>query len=298
MKNIKILFIGCVESSYILLSKLIESGKNVVGVITKEKSDFNADFSDLSPLCQQHNIPFLHVKNANEPEAIAFAKNLSPDICYCFGWSQLLKEELLSIFPIGTVGFHPAALPNNRGRHPIIWALALGLKETASSFFMITLGTDDGPIISQKIIAIDYEDDAKTLYDKILKTAVEQEIEFTNNFENEAVHFVSQDPSTGNSWRKREKKDGQIDWRMSSYTIYNLVRSLTKPYPGAHFVFKNEEYKVWKVQELRADGLENIEPGKVLDITDEGYMDIRVSDGIIRLLQYDKPILQKGDYLL
>ena len=70
------------------------------------------------------------------------------------GWSRIIGKELLAVPPKGIVGYHPAALPANRGRHPIIWALALGLKETASTFFFMDNGADSGPIISQKSLII------------------------------------------------------------------------------------------------------------------------------------------------
>lgn len=295
---IRILFIGCVEGSYRLLNELIKNRKNVVGVITKEYSSFNADYCDLTALCKDNNIPFHYVHNANDQDSLDFIKGLFPDICFCFGWSQLLKEELIGIFPMGVVGFHPAALPNNRGRHPLIWALALGLEQTASTFFMINKSADEGDIISQSMIEITYEDDARTLYDKVMDSAVKQEIKIVESFENNNVCKKPQLPNTGNSWRKRGKADGQIDWRMSSRAIYNLVRSLTKPYVGAHFVFKEKDYKVWKVKELDIRGFKNIEPGKVIEVNDDGSIDVRVSDGVIRLTEFEHLQIEKGDYLL
>ena len=294
----KILFIGCVESSYKLLKALCESNKNVVGVITKEKSNFNADYVDLTPICKEYNIPYQYVKNVNDVDSLEFMRACQADICYCFGWSQLLHEECIKLFPQGVVGFHPAALPYNRGRHPIIWALALGLKQTASSFFMINVGTDEGDIISQKQVDILYEDDARTLYDKIMETALQQEIEFTDAFEQGKVTRLPQNKTEGNSWRRRGKSDGQIDWRMSSYSIYNLVRSLTKPYVGAHFVFNNVDYKVWKIQELELSGMANIEPGKVIALNADGTMDVKVYYGAVRLIDYDHPQVEEGDYLI
>lgn len=293
----KILFIGCVESSYRLLLALAESGKQIIGVITKEKSNFNADFVDLTPICEKHRLPVYYAKNVNEQESLDFIKSLSPDICYCFGWSQLLKQELISLFSQGVVGFHPTALPNNRGRHPIVWALALGLKETASTFFMINVGVDEGAIVSQRKVVITYEDDARTLYDKILKVAVGQTMEFTEAFEKKKVTLISQDLSKGNTWRKRGKVDGEIDWRMSSRAIYNLVRSLTRPYIGAHFVLGGQDYKVWKVQEIDIPDLDNIEPGKIIAVNVDGTVDIRVSDGAIKLIEFDKPEINEGDYI-
>lgn len=298
MVRMRILFIGCVESSYRLLSKLLEEKKNVVGVITKESSACNSDFVDISMLCRNSDIPFHYVKNVNDADSIAFIESTRADIGYCFGWSQLLNKELINIFPKGVIGFHPAALPNNRGRHPLIWALALGLKETASTFFMMNDRADEGAIISQRKVDITYEDDARTLYDKILNIAANQVVEFTDALENDTAAMIPQDMSQGNSWRKRGKTDGQIDWRMSSKSIYNLVRSLTKPYVGAYFVYIEQEYKVWRVQEIKLDRYENIEPGKVIGVYNDGTVDVKVGDGAIRLIDFDELKIRNGDYLI
>jgi len=294
----KILFIGCVESSYRLLSRLIFEKKNVVGVLTKEKSKFNSDFYDLSHICKEHGIPFYYVNNVNDEDSLTFVRKLTPDLCFCFGWSQLLKEELINIFPCGVVGFHPASLPSNRGRHPLIWALALGLEETASSFFMINAGADEGDLISQRKISIAYEDDARTLYDKVINIAVDQEIEIINAFETDNIVRIPQNRNHGNTWRKRCKRDGEIDWRMSSKGIYNLVRSITRPYLGAHFVLNEQEYKVWKVIELSIEGFANIEPGKVLSVNRDGTVDVKVFDGVIRLVEFDSFVISTGDYII
>ena len=163
---------------------------------------------------------------------------------------------------------------------------------------MINVGADEGDIISQRKVSIAYEDDARTLYDKIMSIAIKQEIEIAEAFERGRIQKVCQGFATGNSWRKRQKADGEIDWRMSSRSIYNLVRSLTKPYVGAHFVFDAGDYKVWKVQELSVSGVENFEPGKVLSVNRDGTVDVKVADGAIRLLEFDVPKVKTGDYLL
>lgn len=294
----KILFIGCVESSYRLLEILLQNHKDVSGVITKEKSDFNSDFCDLTPLCRQYKIPYYFVKNVNDADCISFIREVQSDICFCFGWSQLLKDELISLFPMGAVGFHPAALPYNRGRHPLIRALALGLEETASSFFMLNTEADNGDIVSQRSIEITYEDDARTLYDKVMAVAIDQEVELVEKFENGTVSRIPQSNAEGNSWRKRGKADGMIDWRMSSRNIYNLVRSLTKPYIGAHFVYGGKEYKVWKVKEIDTPDMQHLEPGKVILVNSDGTIDIKAGDGGIRLLEFETFEITAGDYIL
>ena len=151
-KKKKILFIGTVEFSYKALSTLIENKFEIVGVLSKKESNFNSDYYDLTPLAKDNNIPIIYRTKDNKEEIISFIKSLNPDIIYCFGWSHILTKSILSIPKYGVIGFHPAELPNNRGRHPIIWALVLGLKQTASTFFVMDEGADTGDIISQEKI--------------------------------------------------------------------------------------------------------------------------------------------------
>lgn len=293
----KILFIGNVEFSARLLKKLISLNAGIAGVITKEKSRFNADHCDLSMLAKKENIPFLCVDNINTDEVVSWIKKISPDVGYCFGFSQLLDNRFLSIFPEGVIGYHPAALPQNKGRHPIVWALALGLDKTASTFFCMTEKADAGDIISQEWVDIRYEDDAQILYDKLSDLAVQQIEKIHHAGVVKAVKKAVQDPAISNNWRKRSQKDGEIDFRMSSKAIYNLVRSLTHPYIGAHVIFKGREVKVWKVREEQCL-LPNIESGKVLAV-EEGQVLVKCYDGAVRLIEHEfVEQLLIGEYVL
>ena len=75
---------------------------------------------------------------------------------------------------MGIVGYYPAALPSNRGRHPLIWALVLCLTETASTLFFMDEGADSGDILDQRQVSILPSDDAKSLYQRITQVAISQ----------------------------------------------------------------------------------------------------------------------------
>lgn len=295
----KILFIGCVKSSYALLEELLINKKSVCGVVTKDHSDYNSDFCDLRPLCLKYRVPYYCCEDVNEKKSIEFIKSKTPDIIYCFGWSQLLKKEIIGLPKLGVVGFHPAQLPYNKGRHPIIWALVLGLTETASTFFMIDEKIDNGDIVSQYPVKIEMTDDAATLYNKIIETAKKQVIILTEQFESNSVSYLKQPRFIGNTWRKRTKLDGKIDFRMSAENIYNLVRALTRPYAGAHFEYNNCDYKVWKCEivEDKNRKYKNIEYGKVLDVYSPTSFLVRCGDGLIKIVDCDPVELKIGDYL-
>ena len=293
----KIILIGTVEFSKEMLKTLIESNFKIQAVMTSSKSEINSDYSDLKPLCDKNDIPCHISDDINSNRTIELIKNYEADVIYCFGWSRLLKKDLISLPPLGVIGYHPAELPKNRGRHPIIWALVLGLKETASTFFIMNEEADTGDIVSQVKVKIDGSDNAKSLYKKLSSAAQEQVIEITNNLNQLDAIKVKQNNSKSNVWRKRSKKDGIIDWRMSAVSIHNLVRGLSRPYPGAHFEFMQKEYKVWETEVMKIENIQNIEPGKVLDISEDGKPIIMCGDQCIKLLQLDPINLNKGDYL-
>ena len=292
----RIVFIGAVQFSEACLKRLIEMRVNVVAVCTLKESSFNADHVDLTDFCQKNDIPVCYTPDINSQESTSLIRFYAPDVLFCFGWSRMLKSELLHIAPLGVVGYHPAALPENRGRHPLIWALMLGLSETASSFFFMDEGADSGDILSQKPVSITESDDAGTLYKKVTETALSQLEEFIPELASGHYQKFPQDHSKANTWRKRGNEDGKIDWRMSAKSIHNLVRGLTKPYIGAHFKLNDKLIKVWKI-EVISNQETNIEPGKVISKNTHGAV-VKAGEDAIQLVETEPFVkLQTGSYL-
>jgi methionyl-tRNA formyltransferase len=292
----RIVFIGAVEFSLMALKCLVEQGAEVVGVCTLRESKSHSDFGHVGAFSISKKIPTLYVDDINSLEALNWISKKSPDVIFCFGWSRLIKKDLLELTSLGVIGFHPAALPANRGRHPIIWALVLGLKKTASTFFFMDAGADSGDILSQQDLIIEDQDDSRSLYDKITVVALSQITEFLPQLAAGSFQKIRQNDGLANTWRKRNFDDGKIDWRMSAQDIHNLVRGLSKPYIGAHFLIGGREIKVWKTA-IIANALSNIEPGKVLAQTKESIV-VKCGSGAISLLITEPKLkIAEGTYL-
>ena len=292
----RIVFIGTVEFSFNVLQKLIDLGANIVGVCTKASSSFHNDFADLQPLCKQYDINCFLTDDINAKETISWIKAANPDIIFCFGWSSLIRKELLSIAPMGVVGYHPAKLPQNRGRHPLIWALALGLRKSASTFFFMDECADSGDIISQVEFEILYDDNARSLYNKVTIIALQQIEDLLLELQNKTFLLTKQNDKDTNVWRKRSKRDGLVDFRMCSEAIYNTVRALTRPYVGAHVCYQGNDVKIWCVLPLKWTQ-SNIEPGQILE-SSNGNITVKTYDGAIKILEHEFVVLpQIGEYL-
>lgn len=293
----RVAFIGCVEFSAAALGMLLDHPHaELVGVVTRASSDLNADFADLRPLADRAGCPVFLSAGRDQAELSAWLAERRPEVVYCLGWSQLLSPELLAIAPLGVVGYHPAALPRNRGRHPIIWALALGLEQTASSFFRMDAGADSGDILSQQPVAIAPDDDAGRLYRKLIDTALPQLHTLTSALADGSATATPQDHTKATYWRKRSAADGRIDWRMPASGIHNLVRALARPYPGADCAHGGGVAKVWRSRVV-ADAPADLEPGKVLGVAD-GRIRVKCGIGAIELIEHGfDPLPAEGSYL-
>ena len=291
----KIIFIGTVLLSETILIKLLELKVNIVGIVTKPSSSFNTDYADIGKIAIENNIPLLNTYDINSFDSIHWIKVKKPDYIFCFGWSQILKKEVLDIPSKNVIGYHPSLLPNNKGRHPLIWAKVLGIKKTGSTFFVMDEGADSGRIVSQQEFEITFEDDASSLYQKMSHIAISQIVYISSKL-NDLYSISIPQIGNGNTWRKRSFIDGQIDFRMNTKSICNLVRGITHPYFGSHFLYGNEVIKVWKVSPYPYFE-ENDEPGKILFVNEASIV-IKTGDSAIELLNLEsEKIFSENEYI-
>lgn len=277
----KIIIIGSVIFSKNLIDSILKNKFEIKGIIGKKKNDFNSDYFDIVKYFKKKGINCIYSEDINNKNTYNWIKKMNPDLIICLGWSRLLSKKLLSLPKIGSIGYHPADIPNNKGRHPIIWCLALGLKKTASTFFLMNEKPDSGKIISKKFLKMNKNFYVKDVYEKLSQIASKQLINILKKIQKQKKIYFLKDKGfyTGkkeNFWRKRNFEDGKIDWRMGSKNISNLVKALSWPYPGAHFFYKNKLVKLYRVTIKEYEKF-NIEPGKVVK------------------KQNNKPIIKCGD---
>jgi methionyl-tRNA formyltransferase len=302
MNNSRVLFVGTVQASNTALQAVLTTpGVDVVGVITKKRSRFNSDHLDLAPFAQKANVPWKHVNDINAPYIQKWISKLRPDLIFVTGWSQLLHKDTYSVATRGAIGFHPALLPANRGRHPLIWAIALGLDKTGSTFFLMDEQPDHGGILSQVEIEIDARETSTSLYEKMQAAIATQIPDFLPKFLSGSLKPYNSNLNSirGNIWRKRSCDDGLIDFRMSTHSIDCLVRALTKPYPGSEVSIRGSRYAVWHAEVACQSVSANIEPGKVLATDPETRrITVKTGDGAIDLVEHDIPKLPDvGSYI-
>ena len=292
----RIIFIGKVMFSHAILKKILYHNIHVVGVVSSSNKGINSDHADLKSLCLKKGISYFDTKDINTIKTIDWIKKRKPDLILCIGWSQIIKKEILNIPTKYSIGYHPTDLPLNRGRHPLIWSLALGLKEMTSTYFKLSEKVDYGPILSKKNVLITNVDDSGTMYIKLQKVAGMQIIDLLKRIEKNRIKPTPIKRKKTNTWRKRTDIDGKIDWRMQSKSIHNLVRALNKPYDGAYFLFNDKRYKIFKTKIVNIKEKNN-EPGKVIKFEKDKPV-IMCGENAIKLIKTKPTIkLEIGKYL-
>jgi methionyl-tRNA formyltransferase len=105
---------------------------------------------------------------------------------------------------------------------------------------------DAGDIIAQKSVPIDFQDNAFTLFKKMEKAAATL-LDQTLLLIKAGTHKrLPQDISKGSYFGGRNPEDGKIDWRKSNLEVYNLVRAVTHPYPGAFSLLDGKKVFIWE----------------------------------------------------
>lgn len=295
---ISVVVVGCVESTKVTIEALVQNHNvKIYAVVTTRSKRSNSDYVDLSSVCFRNKIRLFFEDDGPGSQLNIILQESIIDLCFVVGWSKLIPLKIFQKVQTLAIGYHPTLLPKNRGRHPIIWSIVLGLRETGSTFFELAEDADAGDILNQKLINIDDHDTSRDLYNKLLAVIPGQIDEIISDYSRDALNKVKQNNSISNQWRKRSASDGLIDWRMSSALIYNLVRALVSPYPGADFVFNRKLGKVYSCELVDYKSCDAIEPGRVLDADDSAFQ-IKTGDGALLVKEYVHPnIIKKGDYL-
>ena len=203
----------------------------------------------LGDLADRYQFDLIEVRDINTESVFERVQAAGPDLFIVAGWSQLVRDPLLSSFPLQAVGMHPTALPHGRGRAPIPWTLIKGMDKTAVTLFYLVAEADAGDIIDQEPIVVSMRDDATSLYEKvadahatILLRAVPRLL---------AGEATRHPQGEGDFWPKRRPEDGVIDWSLDVEALYNWVRALTHPYPGAFTFVGGRRLVVWTADMLR-----------------------------------------------
>jgi len=247
--------------------------------------DENIWFGSVADWAKKNKIPVFFPQNVNTPEWIEMIRNISPEVIFSFYYRNLLSRDILMIPSAGSFNLHGSLLPAYRGRCPVNWVLVNGEQRTGVTLHHMVEGPDAGDIVGQKEVVIEFEDTAHILYQKLCMKTKELLGEVLPHIKKGIAPRVSQDLKQGSYYGGRRPEDGKIDWSWPVMKIYNLVRAVTEPYPGA-FTYLSEGEKLFIWWALPEKGGVSKGPVGALEFEKDNVY-VKASDGRLRLLNIE-----------
>jgi methionyl-tRNA formyltransferase len=267
---------------YSCLRELLRQGAHIAAVFTHEDSPTEEIwFASVLELAERNCIP-CRVTDINLPENVEFLRTLGPDFLFSFYYRFMIRKEVLDIPRSGALNLHGSFLPKYRGRVPVNWAVINGETETGATLHYMVEKPDAGDIVDQERIAIEFTDTSFDVFNKVTEAAVSLLSRSWALLVSGNAKRMPMDLGAGSYFGGRRPADGLIDWGKGAEEIYNLIRGVTHPYPGAFTFLDGKKVFIWKAWPGPGTGGEG-------EIVSERPLLVGTGDGLleIRSLQFE-----------
>ncbi|MGF6090880.1 bifunctional UDP-4-amino-4-deoxy-L-arabinose formyltransferase/UDP-glucuronic acid oxidase ArnA [Pseudomonas sp. 18173] len=252
--------IGCAG-----IESLLSSGFEIAAVFTHaDDPKENAFYGSVAQLCARHGIAVHAPEDANHPLWIERIAKLDPDYIFSFYYRNLLSEALLATARKGAFNLHGSLLPLYRGRAPANWVLVNGETETGVTLHRMVKRADAGAIVAQQKVAIERSDTALSLHGKLRAAASDLLRDTLPALLQGKASETPQDESKATVFGRRTPADGKLVWAKPAEELFNLVRAVTQPYPGAFCAVGEHKLIVWSAEV--AKGNDGLAPGRVISV--------------------------------
>lgn len=218
------------------LRALVESGKNVVGVVTQPDKPQGRGYTLTPPpvkrYAEEKGIPVYQPKTLRGEEFAAWLAEIAPDMIIVAAYGKILPENVINYPKYGCINVHGSYLPQYRGAAPMQRAIIDGNDYTGVTIMKMDVGLDTGDMISRVRITIEPDDNFETIHDKLGASGAELLLSTIDDIVNGTAVYEKQDDALANYAAKIEKADCVIDFSMSAKKVCDLIRGLS-PIPLA-----------------------------------------------------------------
>lgn len=259
-------------------------------------------YKGLSGLTEQYGIPVYEADSyflTDEKTQRFFAENTF-EIGISMGWQRLIPKSVLDRFSYGIYGFHGNAgyLPFGRGRSPLNWSIILGDTRFNLNLFRYDEKADSPNVFATEMFSITPQDDIRTAQYKNMICSKNLIQKLLTAYQQGNIS-VKTDSKDFDSWySKRTAVDGKIDFHNRTREIYNLIRGVAAPFPGAFAYAGEDKVIIWEAQPFdEMIDFSAYAPGEVIDVFD-GHPIVRTVDGSLLIKKYEADReLMVGDVL-
>ena len=288
MAEPRVVVFGYREVGHACLEVLLERRVNVVAVFTHaDDAQENAWFPSVAALAGRHGIPVHTPEDVNVPAWVGRVRAIAPALILSFYYRNLIARPILELARLGAFNMHGSLLPRYRGRAPVNWAILHGERETGATLHAMVERADAGDIVDQEAVPIGPEDTIREASARVTEAAARVLARNIEALLQGRAPRRPQDPGLASYFGRRRPEDGRIDWQRGAGEIFNLVRAVTHPFPGAFTDHGGQPLRIWWAR-AHAGGQGESRPGTVLT---EQPLRIATGSGCLEVIEWQ----QAGD---
>ena len=269
MSGPRIVFFGYSEVGHDCLELLLSRGDNVVALITHEDNPHEKIWFKTPALAaRDKGVPVFTPASVNTPEWIARIAALQPDLILSVYYRNMIAEKILQLPRLGAFNLHGSLLPKYRGRAPINWAVLHGESRIGMTLHRMVKKADAGALVAQDGVEIGPRDTAEQAFRKVLPCARRVLAGAIDALLAGTAVETPQDDLQATYFGGRTPEDGRVNWTRTSREIFNLIRAVTDPYPGAFVDANGARLMFWWAEfDSPATLGRSGRPGEVLSVS-------------------------------
>lgn len=294
-----------------------DTSENIVNFIQKEicpvdlvitispevtKKNQVSGYKGLSGLTAKYGIP-VHEADSyflTDEKTRKLMRENEFDIGISMGWQRLIPASVLDCFQYGIYGFHGNSgyLPFGRGRSPLNWSVILGDTRFNLNLFRYDEKADSPNVFATEMFSITPHDDIRTAQYKNMICSKRLIRRLLAAYESGHIDIRTDSKDFDSWYGKRTAADGKIDFHKRTRDIYNLIRGVAAPFPGAFAFCREQEVRVWEAHPFdEMIDFSAYAPGEVIDVFDAKPV-VRTVDGSLLIDRYESGLtLEAGDVL-
>lgn len=279
----RILFFGYSQVGYECLSLLLARGDNVMALVTHvDDPGEKLWFKTPAIAAREAGLTIFAPVSVNTPEWYERIAALRPDLILSVYYRHMIGSRILGLARLGAWNMHGSLLPKYRGRAPVNWAVLHGEPRIGMTLHRMEKSADTGAIVDQEGIDIGPRDTAEQAFRKVLPCArriLERQIDALLAG---TARETPQDHSQATCFTGRKPEDGRIEWTQTTARIFNLIRAVTDPYPGAFTDVGTARLMVWWAEPASRPA--GAEPGEILSLAP---LVVATADGALELTRIE-----------
>ncbi len=294
----KVVFAGTPDFAATALESLLAAGFEVPLVLTQPDRPAGRGMqlqpSAVKRVAALHGIPVAQPVSlrldGKHPEVARDAhellKRTPHDVMVVVAYGLILPRSVLDIPRLGCINIHPSLLPRWRGAAPIQRAIEAGDTETGVSIMLMDEGLDTGPMLAVERLAVEADDTAATLHDKLAGLGAWMMVSTLRDLERGAIAPVPQPAAGVNYAAKIMKDEAALDFSQPAAALACKIRAFN-PVPGAAALFDGVPVKIWQAESV--DAPTAAKAGEVLAANPQEGVLVACGAGVLRLTELQKP---------